>query len=120
MFLCDSPRPTTAHVLSACPVALSQDRYTYRHEWVLQFLVKSIVRFFVGLPFVYVYADLPNFRASGSPPSTIPTDLMVTPYRPDIVIHNTATSSLMLFELTCPLDSTNHLEQAKESKAKQN
>jgi len=41
---------------------------------------------------------------------------MVTPYRPDIVIHNTATSSLMLFELTCPLDSTNHLEQARTQK----
>jgi len=42
-----------------------------------------------------------NFRASES---TIPTNLMVTPFRPDIVIHNTGTSSLMLFELTCPLD----------------
>ena len=29
------------------------------------------------------------------------------------MIHNTATSSLMLFELTCPLDSTNYLEQAR-------
>ena len=32
--LCDSNRPTTAHILGGCPVALSQQRYTYRHNKV--------------------------------------------------------------------------------------
>jgi len=71
--LCDSPCPTTVPVQLLC-------LRTDQHDLVLQFLVKSIVGFFVGLPFVYVYADLPNFRASESPPSTIPIDLTVTPY----------------------------------------
>ena len=69
--------------------------------WYFIFWSKSIVGFFVGLPFVY---DLPNFRASESPPSNIPTDLMVTPYRPDIVMHSKATSYSILFcfrVLTC-------------------
>ena len=51
--------------------------------------------------------DPPNvqLRASESPPATIPANVLVTPFRLDIVIHNTITSSSTLFELTCPLDS---------------
>jgi len=117
--LCNSLRPTTAHVLSGCPVALSQHRFTYRHDLVLHSLVTSFVEVFVDLPFVQIYTDLPSSRASDSPLATIPTTVMVTPYRPDIVIYNTINSSLLLFELTCPLDSNHHLSQAwshKQSK----
>ena len=114
--LCDSSHPTTAHVLSGCPTALSQDRYTYRHDLVLQSLVTYFVKMFTNLPFIRVYADLPNLRASESPLSTIPTRVMVTPFRPDIVIHNTIASGLLLFELTCPLDGTHHLREARSRK----
>ena len=65
------------------------------------------------MPFIRVYADLPNLQASESPLSTIPTGVMVTPFRPDIVIHNTIASSLLLFELMCPLDSAHHLREAR-------
>ena len=41
---------------------------------------------------------------------------VLTPFRPDIVIHNTATSTLRLFELTCPLDSTHHLGLTSKAK----
>ena len=58
--LCDSLRPTTAHVLSGCPVAVSQHRFTYRHDLVLHSLVTSFVEVFVNLPFVRIYADLPS------------------------------------------------------------
>ena len=44
--LCDSSHPTTAHVLGGCPVALSQDRYTYWHDLVIQSLADS---FYVAL-----------------------------------------------------------------------
>ena len=71
---------------------------------------------FVNLPFIHAYADLPNFRANEPPPSLIPTNVIVTPFRPDIVIHNTITSSLQLLELTCPLHSTHHHEQARSRK----
>ena len=43
----------------------------------------------------------------------IPSTVMVTPYRRDVVIHNTATSSIVQLELTCPLDSGRHLQSAR-------
>ena len=58
--LCDSSCPTTAYVLSSCPAALSQDRYTYRHDLVHQSLVTYFIKIFTNLPFIRVYADLPN------------------------------------------------------------
>ena len=50
--LCDSLSPTTVHVLSGCPVALSQNRYTYRHNLVLQCLVSRFINIFNHLPFI--------------------------------------------------------------------
>ena len=95
---------------------LSQDRCTYQHDSVVWSLADSFIKIYIDLPFIRVYADLPNLQASESPPSTIPPNVIVTPFRPDIVIHNTITSSLLLFELTCPLDSAHHLEQARSRK----
>ena len=65
-----------------------------------------------------VYADLPGMRASDSPQTTIPPSLLITPYRPDIVIYNQMNNSVALLELTCPLDSVHHLESARERKQK--
>jgi len=51
-------------------------------------------------------------------PTSEPVSCLHQPFQPtpDIVMHNTITSSLLLFELTCPLDSTHHLEQARSRK----
>jgi len=38
-------RPTTAHILSGCPVVLSQDCYTYRHDQVLSCLASGLSDF---------------------------------------------------------------------------
>ena len=54
--LCDSSRPTMACVLSAGLIALSQDRYAYQRDLVLQLLVSSITGIFVNLPLIHVYA----------------------------------------------------------------
>jgi len=43
----------------------------------------------------------------------IPTTIIVTAYRPDIVVFNTGTSAVAMLELTCPLDSSHHLETAR-------
>ena len=51
--------------------------------------------------------------ASESPQVTILSLLMVTPYRPDIVIHNETCNSVALLELT---DSMPHLEAARDRK----
>ena len=37
----------------------------------------------------------------------------MTSYRPDLVFYNTATNSIALLELTCPLDSEHHLQTAR-------
>jgi len=87
--LCGSNHPTTAHDLSSCPTALSQQRYTFRHNQVLSILASTLTDIFADIPFVKVYADLPNFFANDAPQATIPLDLLITSYRPDIVIYNT-------------------------------
>ena len=83
---------------------------------VLYFLVTTFIDIFADLLFVKVYADLQNFRSCESPPATIPTAVMVTAYQPDIVIHNTDTSTVALLEVTCPLDSDHHLQAARTCK----
>ena len=114
--LCDSQRPTTAHVLSGCPAALNQSCYTYRHDQVLFVLVSKLTELFAGTPHVQVFADLPNFHADHCPQSTIPSSLLITSYRPDIVLYNSQASSVALLELTCPLDSNHHIESARSRK----
>ena len=74
--------------------------------------------FVAGQCMLSVYADLPEMRASDSPQTTIPPSLLITPYRPDIVIYNQMNNSVALLELTCPLDSVHHLESARERKQK--
>ena len=55
-------------------------------------------------------------RASDSPQATIPPYLLTTSYRPDIVFYNESSSSVALLELTCPLDSVEHLKPARDQK----
>jgi len=92
--LCSSCRPTTAHILGGCSVALTQKRYTYRHDQVLHVLVSRLADMFVNYPSIQVYADLPGLRASEGPQATVPSDLLITTYRPDIVIYNSEASSI--------------------------
>ena len=75
--LCDSRRPTTAHVLSSCPAAVNQQRYTYRYDQVLHVLATKLSEAFADIPFVKVFADIPNFHADNSPQSTIPMSLLI-------------------------------------------
>ena len=63
-----------------------------------------------------IYADLPGMQVSDSPQTTIPPSLLITPYRPDIVIYKQINNSVALLKLTCPLDSFHRLESARERK----
>ena len=114
--LCDSNRPTTANILGGCPVALSQQRYTYRHNQVLFTLVSQLTTLFSDCQIVSVYADLQGFHFNDAPPETIPSNVLVTPYRPDVVIYNRHSASMGIIELTCPLDSIQHMESARSHK----
>ena len=40
--LCGFSNPTLKHILNGCPVALKQDRYTWRHDKILMCLVEEL------------------------------------------------------------------------------
>jgi len=46
----------------------------------------------------------------------IPLALAPTPFRPDIVVYNSATLSVAFLELTCPLDSDHNILSARSRK----
>jgi len=78
--LCRTPQSTTNHILAGCSVALEQGRYTWRHDLVLKVFVHGHQ---MHLPDCFkLYADLPGYLASVSPPSTILTKLSTTLSRP--------------------------------------
>ena len=110
--LCDSPWCTTHHILSGCPVALSQGRFTWRHDCALKKLTSALERHIE--PGEKLYADLPGFRASDNHHSTIPPDILVTSARPDIVL--VRPGEVILLELTIPYNSPESLSNAKERK----
>ena len=49
---------------------------------------------------------------SEGPQGTVPSSLLFTPYRPDIV-YNSEASTMTLLELTCPLDFEHHIQEAR-------
>ena len=87
-------RQTTDHILSNCKVALDTDRYTWRHNCVINYIVSNVD------PKFTVFSDLPGHTAPGG--GSIPPELCVTTQKPDIVILNKQAKTISLFELTCP------------------
>jgi len=74
--LCDSTRPTTAHILGGYPMALTQQRYTYHHDQVLLLLATKLKEMLKANKFICVYADFHGWRSSESPQATIPLALV--------------------------------------------
>ena len=69
---------TTNHILSSCPTALDQGRYTYRHNQVLKTITSNI-----DTNLYTFYSDLEGQGIDGG---TIPRDVLVTAEKPDLVI----------------------------------
>ena len=111
--LCQASQPTTNHILTGCPIALDQGRYTWRHDSVLQVLVHGLQQHSPDSIKLY-YADLPGYLASVCPPNTIQTDLSSTLSRPDLVL--VSNNSICLFELTIPTNIQQHLLAARARK----
>jgi len=105
--LCDSNRPTTAHVLSCCPTALDQHQYAFRHNQAVSILVSTLTNIFANMPFVKVYA---KFLCEWCSSDNNPNWFLVTSYHPDIVIYTSQSPSITL--LTCLLDSAQHIQAA--------
>jgi len=55
--LCGHTRPTTAHVLGGCPVALSQGRFTYRHDQVLYCIASNLSGLLAESQTTHVYEE---------------------------------------------------------------
>ena len=72
---------TLCHILNSCLKALNQERFNYRHDSVINYLVSVIQR--EKKDCIEFYADLPGLTINGG---TIPSDNVVTVERPDIVI----------------------------------
>ena len=114
--LCSSPNPTSNHILSCCPSALEQGRYTWRHDSTLLAIVSGIkVALASQSTHHQVYADLPGWRVTDNPPSTVPSWLTSTLLRPDLVI--ISNESERILELTVPQNSVEGLHKAKLRKS---
>ena len=112
LYHCGNRPCTVNHVLNHCSTALNQGQYTWRHDSVLSHLVKILKS---HLPSDnIIYADLPGYRASDNPPSTIPPLFTVTTARPDIVVIER--THVQLLELTVPTNTVQNLKNAKARK----
>ena len=91
---------TLHHILTFCPIALTQGRYNFRHDSVLNHLASVILG---NKPDnLEVYADIPGLDMNGS---TIPPDILVTLSRPDLVLINRSRKTVWLLELTCSFET---------------
>ena len=100
--LCKNPCGTLAHIVNFCPTALKQQRFTWRHDSVLQHLTKEIKK--LAKNNLEVFSDIPGHTLNGA---TIPADIFVAigkGSRPDLVIVNRKEKKIALMELTCPLE----------------
>ena len=92
---------TLAHILSNCTTALTQGRYTWRHNSVLNSVIKLMQPLLKqGM---ILFSDLPGLQAPHG--GTIPPHVLVTALKPDIFIFNELSQEVVVFELTCPWDT---------------
>ena len=111
--LCHSPTPTTLHILNACPVSLSQGRYTWRHDSVLNKIILFLQQHLADQG--KLYGDLDGFRATDNPPTTVPPNILITSARPDIVFV-CVDKHLIILELTIPFNSPESMKKANNFK----
>ena len=92
---------TLAHILSNCSTALTQGRFTWRHNSVLRSIIEFIQpNLKVGMT---LFSDMAGYQAPHG--GTIPPHVLVTSLKPDIFIYSEESQEAVVFELTCPWDS---------------
>lgn len=92
---------TLAHVLSNCSTALTQGRYTWRHNSVLSSFI-NFIRPHMKDGMV-LFSDMPGFQAPHG--GTVPPHILVTSLKPDIFVFHERSLEVFVFELTCPWDT---------------
>ena len=105
-------QPTIHHTLSNCPEAQQQGSYTWRHDYTLQTLVKSIKVHLDSEASLYV--DLPGMRANVNPASTIP-EVICNLSPPWHCLGRRSQGTLT--ELTIPHNSLESLSNARDQKS---
>ena len=112
--LCSYPNATLAHITNVCPVSLKQSRFTWRHDSVLNHLLKDIKSQLTKQ--TEVYADLQGWQVNGG---TIPADILVCggkSSKPDMVMIDRKTKKILVLELTCSLpQSTTSAHNKKQT-----
>jgi hypothetical protein len=99
---------TTCHVLNNCKVALDQGKYTWCHDNILAYIASCLD------PNKYkCFIDIPGYQTVTA--GTIPVEHLVPPLRPDIVIIDEKKKSMLIFELTCPLEPNINKRNSEKS-----
>ena len=109
--LCNTARETIHHVLNNCSMML--DRYKWHHDSILNFLAQQLNTY----ENVEICIDLPG-KFSGV--STVPTSIIPTTMRPDIVLISKSTKKVCLLELSIPFEaniSATHLRKVQRYEA---
>ena len=130
--LCSVKICTTAHVLSGCKVALSQGRYTFRHDSILRVLHNTFSKFLSSMspvkacpslsscfvkqgkrfysskkkPHVGILHESSDWKLSVDIDSSLvfPSFIAITASRPDIVMYSVLKKTVILIELTSPCE----------------
>ena len=130
-FLCNKDTCTTSHILGACKVALSQGRFTFRHDNALRIIISNIrssiktnkssvpsskqpikIKFLKKGTKVKTKNSSPGgilHQASGwvgdlDGSFHFPPHIAFTKLRPDITIFSSKLKRVILIELTCPCE----------------
>ena len=89
---------TLEHILNFCSVSLNQGRYTWRHNSVLNHITNMILQ--NNPSTLEVFSDISGYDINAG---TIPSDVLVTQARPDLLLLNRHEKIICLLELTCSL-----------------
>ena len=105
-------KETLNHVLNCCQLALTEGRYTYRHDCVLNYIASCL-----DTDKYKCYMDIPGHQTTNG--GTLPPDVAVSTLEPDIVIVDRNNKKAAIFELTCPpehrIETANTLKLNKYS-----
>ena len=92
--------------LSNCKVSLNQGRWTWRHDNLLHYISQVLDK-----TKYEVYVDIPGHQTPNG--GTVPTDVLVTGDRPDVVIIDREKKTCNIFELTVPYDVETNINAAQ-------
>ena len=86
----------TLQTLNNCPRMLKQGRFTWCHNIVLN-IIANMLESHILTSSLDIYVDLPGKIFKGN--SIIPTDIIQTTQRPDIVLVNQQLKKIVILEL---------------------